>query len=494
MDQNLVELKVGFWNVNGLNNDKLNDNSFIKTVEQYDLLFLIETWHSETSIDSLNFPERYYKFHVFRKKGKCKGRKSGGIIALSRRVIKVSLSVFDNKSENILWLKLALSPEKNIYIAALYNSPGKPSSVNVYSELRDKLLSFSSSDLVFIGGDFNSRTGHLKDFIEESNSEHFVLPDSYETDYNIRQRNNEDVCINNYGHQLVDLCIESKLRILNGRTRGDLQGSYTYIGFKGCSTVDLVLASESVLTNTNMVQYLAIQELSHLSDHKMVLLKLLISTNQINKADDRNITHYYAAERYAIDEPSLIRFSETLDREYIEFNKTHTENQKGNEVDTLLSNIQKTFEKTANNSFHRKKRNIEGKKVVKPKIKNKKWFNRTCQDLRKDLKRTTKLVDSDPKNPFLRGRFFKIRKQYRSCYKKAKRNYEQEALSNLENCKESNRFWELLKSLRNNERQTKADTPNLGKFFDHYYKALLQNLLRLIFRFQIKLIFQNLMD
>ena len=40
-------------------------------------------------------------------------------------------------------------------------------------------------------------------------------------------RNNEDVSLNGYGEQLIQLCIVSKLMVLNGRTRGDLQGHFT---------------------------------------------------------------------------------------------------------------------------------------------------------------------------------------------------------------------------------------------------------------------------
>ena len=37
-------------------------------------------------------------------------------------------------------------------------------------------------------------------------------------------RNNEDISLNNYAEQLIQLCIASKLRVPNGRTRGNLQG------------------------------------------------------------------------------------------------------------------------------------------------------------------------------------------------------------------------------------------------------------------------------
>ena len=40
-------------------------------------------------------------------------------------------------------------------------------------------------------------------------------------------RNDEDISLNNYAEQLIQLCIASKLRVLNGRTRGNLQGHST---------------------------------------------------------------------------------------------------------------------------------------------------------------------------------------------------------------------------------------------------------------------------
>ena len=51
-------------------------------------------------------------------------------------------------------------------------------------------------------------------------------------------KNNEDVSLNRLGEQLIHLCITSILRVLNGRTRADLQVRFTYLGYQGCSTVD----------------------------------------------------------------------------------------------------------------------------------------------------------------------------------------------------------------------------------------------------------------
>ena len=77
-------------------------------------------------------------------------------------------------------------------------------------------------------------------------------------------RNNQDILIDEYGQQLLDICITAKVKILNDRTRGDLQGHITYIGNKGHSTVDSVLASEICLLQSVLIQYLLVLDLNHL--------------------------------------------------------------------------------------------------------------------------------------------------------------------------------------------------------------------------------------
>ena len=53
--------------------------------------------------------------------------------------------------------------------------------------------------------------------------------------YTIRSvRNNQDIPVNKYGQQMLDLCMETKLKVLNARMHG--------------SAVNLVLASETSLT------------------------------------------------------------------------------------------------------------------------------------------------------------------------------------------------------------------------------------------------------
>ena len=85
------------------------------------------------------------------------------------------------------------------------------------------LAKFSESDQTIIGGDFNSRIGTNVDVMFEDRKDLDFLTEGYELDTFTTHRNNEDVSLNSYGEQLIQLCIASKLRVRNGRT-GDLQG------------------------------------------------------------------------------------------------------------------------------------------------------------------------------------------------------------------------------------------------------------------------------
>ena len=89
--------------------------------------------------------------------------------------------------------------------------------------------------------------------------------------------------MNQYGQQLLDLYIKTKLRTLNIRTHGDFQGHVRHVGLYGCRTVDLVLTSEASLTKETKVQYLLVQNLNFLSDHRPIFLKLTRNYNFLPK-------------------------------------------------------------------------------------------------------------------------------------------------------------------------------------------------------------------
>ena len=112
-------------------------------------------------------------------------------------------------------------------------------------------------DLIFIGGDFNIRVGAEPDFVTENINDLHFSPEGYELDIDNSSKNNQDISVNKYGQQLIDLSIASKLSILNVRTRRYFQRHITYVVHHGCSTMAVVLSSEETLLDLAIIQYLS---------------------------------------------------------------------------------------------------------------------------------------------------------------------------------------------------------------------------------------------
>ena len=80
--------------------------------------------------------------------------------------------------------------------------------------------------------------------------------------------------------------MERGFGVLNERTRGYLQGHVTYFGYHGCRTVHLILVLEKAFMQSQMIQYLSIEELNILSDHKPILLCLNAKSGDMSNIGD----------------------------------------------------------------------------------------------------------------------------------------------------------------------------------------------------------------
>jgi len=93
-------------------------------------------------------------------------------------------------------------------------------------------------------GDFNARLARGADHI--TNDTDLFIPDPipYIMDDDLPPRNNQDSITNERGQIILDLCISSGLRILNGRKPGDSLGYFTCHKYNGSSTVDYGIVSQ----------------------------------------------------------------------------------------------------------------------------------------------------------------------------------------------------------------------------------------------------------
>ncbi len=130
-------------------------------------------------------------------------------------------------------------------------------------------------------GDFNSRTALNLHYIENDSvdlnrfNENEILPENYKIDQ-CSKRNSADKILNNQGEHLLDMCISSGLRILNGRYIGDILGNFTCFTANGSSVVDYAIVSEDLLSS---VRHFKTDDLNYLSDHIQIECSLKCNFN-----------------------------------------------------------------------------------------------------------------------------------------------------------------------------------------------------------------------
>ena len=245
-------ISICSWNVGGIiskSYNKLNDSNFIKELSSYDIVFLSET---HTGFDTRIDIEGFQHVQICRPIS-TNNRYYGGLALLIRKTLRNGIKILKNSSSEFQWVKLLkdyFSLEKDIFICFSYISPcsfqSKSDSDSLEAIIRDINI-FKNNGNVFICGDLNARTGVDPDFIVNDSDKHVPLDPSYIIDSNILQRNSEDTKVDDRGKQVNELCISSRMRILNGRILGDSFGKFTCQKPTGASVVDYMFASEELL-------------------------------------------------------------------------------------------------------------------------------------------------------------------------------------------------------------------------------------------------------
>ena len=132
---------------------------------------------------------------------------------------------------------------------------------SIWSLLQEEIAVFSVNNHIILTGDFNARTGSLPDNILMDSDQYVPVLPEYTVDTPVT-RASKDKTTNSYGKELLDLCISSKLRIVNGRVGSDKdKGDFTCHTPRGSSTVDYTIASVYILGN------LAVFQVDELSVH-----------------------------------------------------------------------------------------------------------------------------------------------------------------------------------------------------------------------------------
>ena len=217
--------------------------------------------------------------------------------------------------------------------------------------------------------------------------------------------------INHNGKLLIDMCKSVPLRILNGRTTGDSFGTFTrYPIYNGQNEIPLPSIIDYALGDRDILQkikYFSISELNRFSDHCMI--KLSLETKFKTNTED--------AYSNLVSAPSKFKWCNIYENKLIdEFNSAQCQS-------SLMDFYNSSFEanQARIDSATSQLTNIivgTTSKVV-PLITNfkkkakKKWFDKSCFQLKHELNRLCKRVSKNPLNPTVRKAYVDCRKSYK---------------------------------------------------------------------------------
>ena len=466
-------LKVCHWNIEGLQSrivgPKCDDDNFLKVVAGHDVIILTET-HADS--DTYIKIPGYYSFHIKRPKHINAKKHSGGIAIIVKDNLKDSVTFIKSATTSIGWLKLnkdVAEMNEDLFIGAVYFSPINSS----FSERNDKdewaILSqemekYQSKGKVLILGDFNARTCEGMDSISNDDSIHSPVEEGYRLDVGCKERNNMDkhkVCP--VGRKLLDLCQSSSMRILNGRTVGDLLGAKTCFKWNGASTVDYALYEDRAL---HEVMYMKVQDfIGDLSDHCAISVCLKLRRKVLHNKDlgkDPKLGKIkWNAE---IERVFKLRLNNGL--KSIKIDENLGINELVNNVTDLLLN-----------SLPIKPSRLKQKPKVRKQTKP--WFTKDCRLMRQNVLKLGKAMSKDPNNPFIRKNYFYYAKEYKKLVKTTKREAKQSLLDKITQFEKQDPklYWKLVNELRNfnevNKKQGSLISPI--QIWNHYNELLYKN-------------------
>lgn len=421
------------------------DPDFLKEVLSFDIVSLTETHAFQQDLSLFGFKSPFRKDRA----PTSKSRKSfGGIAVFVKDYLIENQIVQEEKTENadVIWLRLDkkfLNSNCHLYIACTYLSPlnkyNNAYAKNSFENLRKDVEKFTSKGFVLLLGDFNARTGTLNDFINISN-DICNGPALKSNDCTNGTRNNEDRAKpSKRGKELIAMCKDLDMSILNGRTPGDAYGRITCFRPNGCSVVDYGICSNDFINN--VLFFKVNTPLPLISDHSAIQVSISVDINGVTKdLPEENLTDLPVL--YKWNQNSKEKFTETI--QSVAFKQKLSVLADSNDLDTVISEFNKILHSTLD--------------IIKPtKLKTKRnylnsWYNDECRSAKLEICKLGKALRSDPFNKSKRIELGNKRKAYKSLLRKSKRDFQLNKLEKMTSKSSGTKnYWRQFDSLRGNK-------------------------------------------
>ena len=431
-------LKILYWNIHGINSrvvgEKNKDSEFLKITQQYDIVCLSEL-HTDKAISLPGFVTKKQKF----RKKLHKGPKIGGGIAIyvKQDIAKNFHLLPNNNNKDSIWLTTTPSNGKPIRIGFFYCSPENGKS-NFFETVNGELESFGQEFDTHIFGDFNARIRDEQETLSYDKSD-----EELGVDTNIHEppprRNSEDMkLINKRGKELLDICKINDLVIANGRTIGDLFGSYTCHQKKGSSVVDFLLTS--FRTSKHVISFSIGTYMPNLSDHCSLQATINIGYT-LEKQKFTGVDLQDLPNKYIWAPENDIPFKNKLNSDAFKRKVNNIMAEEDNP--DLVHKIRDLLTNAANECNIRKTRKNRRKT-------NAPWFDEECKKLKASICQNGRTLRKDPNNVSARERLYVEKKRLSHLVRQNKFAYKKSIVDEMcENLTSGAKkeYWNMLRKL-----------------------------------------------
>ena len=462
-------MKILCWNIQSSNSvchgNKFNCKDFCNVFEPYPIVCLQEIRQS------VKYPG-YKPFNNTRN-----NENNGGVCILVRHEIVGGIKQYPCPINDVIVCKVNskfFNLDTDIFIVNSYvrpaNTSTKTDGSTGHEQLHDMdsfLNNLTGKGCILMCGDFNSRIGRDLDYIlnDDSGTDSFIpIPDDYLAQ-DLLPRNTRDLKTNSHKLPFLNMLINNRLHILNGRTLGDIQGDFTCIRPSGSSVVDYFIISSD---HSEIISHMKIKTFTIFSDHKPLELTLNFAPNNIKVVSPLHKNFDKAPLRYKVIPNSKEDFQKSMMEEENKrrcdeiLQSTYSESLEG--TYSLNTDITNYLHGLANES-------LTMTKHIKPSAysNNQPWFAKDNREGKQSLRKAAVTVSHFPDSDYLRNNFYKVKKHYKSLNKTKKDSFFDKINAEIEGGKIFN--WSQFKKLKNlKSKKTVFDAVDMVSFEKFFAK------------------------
>uniref|UniRef100_A0A0A9Z5B5 RNA-directed DNA polymerase from mobile element jockey n=1 Tax=Lygus hesperus TaxID=30085 RepID=A0A0A9Z5B5_LYGHE len=415
---------------------------FITFINGFDIFVLVESHVELKYVENYSylFPEYDVQFSPAVRVSEF-GRASGGIVcgfkkalsSVGKSRIKCSFELFDGYP---IILVDAQPHESTLVIIPMYMR--NETWQDEYRKLSRLMDSYADHDVLLIG-DSNARIGNMQVICED------LLQDSVL----LECRQSKDEVINEKGKRFTDLCGNYSLVVANGRSPGDSQGEFTFVGTQGNSVIDVACLSYSRVDSVNDFRVVP----QSFSDHLPIQLEMNFAVcHESHKVGCANLKINWTKndEKYFKDKLEQRTFDEQED----------IKQNLGEEIEQLVELI-----KLSSELGHKKSNLGSTTEFRKP------WYD---HESKRQKKKVLALLDlhQSSNSSFIKKLYLDERNAYNMFVRNKERCFYENMARSLGNIRYPSEFWAKAKLLRRRSRRSNTVSCNILELKEHF-KGLL---------------------